>query len=131
MIKKLFSSILFLFISLFWVFPVFAVDDTGTPTSFKITVLKLEMSTDGGTTWIVVFDDSTGTELDLAAVSANTTVGNFVNNTIIPNGTYNAVRITMNQIFKITGTVTSSVANDGGLGTCGGLGSCWGAGRLC
>jgi hypothetical protein len=71
---------------------------TGTPTSFKVTVTKVEMW--NGSLWVALF--SGGAQLDLV------TGGTFreINNLTPPEGTYSKIRITIKNSFPLMGSVT-------------------------
>lgn len=71
---------------------------TGTPTSFKVTVTKVEMW--NGSSWVTIFSGSA--QLDLAA--GGTFSG--INDLTPPAGTYSKIRITIRNSFPLLGSVT-------------------------
>jgi hypothetical protein len=71
---------------------------TGTPTSFKVTVTKVEMW--NGNSWVTIFTGSA--QLDL--VAGGTFSG--ISNLNPPEGTYSKIRITIRNSFPLLGSVT-------------------------
>lgn len=70
---------------------------TGTPTSFKVTVIKVEMW--NGTSWVNIFEGSS--ELNL--VGPGTFPG--ISNLTLPDGTYSKIRVKINNAFQVLGSV--------------------------
>jgi len=83
---------------------------TGEPDAYKVTVKKVELSTDSGSTWSKTLGTKTQ-EFDIAAASVNSAIGNYLTGTpaLAPNTTYNAVRVTISSTFKLKGELTSGV----------------------
>ena len=83
---------------------------TGEPDAYKVTVKKVELSTDSGSTWSKTLGTKTQ-EFDIAAASVNSAIGNYLTGTpaLTPNTTYNAVRVTISSTFKLKGELTSGV----------------------
>lgn len=75
----------------------------GVPTSYKVIVKDCQMSTDGGTTWVTLW--TTGIEMDVASAAKGAEVLKFVQNLVIPSGTYNRLRYTVDKLMKVTGSV--------------------------
>ena len=77
--------------------------------SFTPTIQKLEISRDGGKTWVTVFDNNAA-PVDLVAISGQN-VGTFLGSAVVPSGKYNKSRVT------VTDTTFSFTVNDDlGLG---------------
>ena len=83
---------------------------TGEPDAYKVTVKKIELSTNSGSTWSKTLGTKTQ-EFDIAAASVNSAIGNYLTGTpsLTPNTTYNAVRVTISSTFKLKGELTSGV----------------------
>ena len=77
---------------------VWADDPTGTPTSFKVTVTKVEMW--NGSSWLTIFSGSA--QLDLVAGGTFSGIGNLTP----PVGTYSKIQITIRNSFPLLGSVT-------------------------
>jgi hypothetical protein len=71
---------------------------TGTPFSYKVTVTKVEMY--NGTSWVTIFSGTA--QLDM--VPGGTFPG--ISGLSLPAGTYSQVRITFNNAFPVTGTLS-------------------------
>jgi len=71
---------------------------TGTPTSFKVTVTKVEMW--NGSSRVTIFSGSA--QLDLVAGGTFSGIGNLTP----PAGTYSKIRITIRNSFPLLGSVT-------------------------
>ena len=71
---------------------------TGNPSSYKVTVTKVEMY--NGTLWVTIFSGTA--QLDM--VQGGTFPG--ISNLSLPAGTYSQVRITFNNAFPVTGTLS-------------------------
>ncbi len=72
--------------------------------SFNPTIQKLEISRDGGKTWVTVFDNNTA-PVDLVAINGQN-VGTFLGSAVVPSGRYNKSRVT------VTDTTFSFTVND-------------------
>lgn len=79
--------------------------DTGTPTSYKVTVTKVRMHS--GAAWQEIFSGSA--ELNMAA--GGTFPG--ISNLNLPVGTYDQVEVTFKNAFTVSGGVTFSVGASG------------------
>ncbi len=102
MVKRI---IFILAVYAFWVSPAYAVD---TLTSFQPTIQKLEISRNGGKTYITVFENNT-TPIDLVAINGQS-VGTFIGDASVPAGHYNQARVT------VTGVSFTFTANNGANG---------------
>ncbi len=71
---------------------------TGTPFSYKVTVTKVEMY--NGTSWVTIFSGTA--QLDM--VPGGTFPG--ISSLNLPAGTYSQMRITFNNAFPVTGTLS-------------------------
>ena len=82
------------------------------PTIYKVTIHKLELSSDSGSTWSVTLGTKTQ-EFDIASSSVNSAVGNYLAGTpsLAPNTTYNAVRVTVDETFKMKGEVSAGITS--------------------
>lgn len=74
---------------------------TATPAVYKVTLKKLEVSTNGGTTWITLKEADQ--EMDIASVTAGQVAAGYVSNAALPVGTYNRMRVTISATFKMQG----------------------------
>lgn len=83
--------------------------ETGNPSVYKVTVQRIELSADGGTTYTTVFSGSS--ELDIASANAGQVAGNFVSDIKIADGLYNRLRVTISATFKIKGSVVLNADN--------------------
>ncbi|MCP4576516.1 MAG: DUF4382 domain-containing protein, partial [Deltaproteobacteria bacterium] len=72
--------------------------DSGNPSSYKVTVSKVEMY--NGTTWVSIF--SGRAQLDM--VAGGTFSG--ISDLSLPAGTYSQIKITFNNAFPVTGTLS-------------------------
>lgn len=72
---------------------------TGNPSSYKVTVTKVEMW--NGTSWATIF--SGAAQLDM--VAGGTFPG--ISNLSLPAGTYSQVRVTFNNAFPVTGMLSN------------------------
>ena len=95
--KKTFISI-FLFVSLF-LSP--SVVMAGVASVYKITITKMELH--NGSSWVEVFS-GTSAEIDIASVSAGSSIGNILSGLTIPDGTYTQVRTTASANITLSGT---------------------------
>lgn len=75
---------------------------TGTPSVYKITMKRFEISQDGST-WFTVAN--TEIEVNIASVSAGSKVGDWITSSDIPVGTYTQVRPTVSSTFVMQGYV--------------------------
>lgn len=106
------TLISFLFIMLSWISNtpfLYAVDVL---TSFRTTISRLEISKDGGATWITIFDGSS-VSVDLVTLSGQG-VGTFLGEADIPAGVYNRARVrisTATLVFTVDGTGISGATN--------------------
>lgn len=89
----------------FLVSSAYAVD---TLTSFQPTIQKLEISRNGGKTYITVFENNT-TPIDLVAINGQN-VGTFIGDASVPAGNYNYARVI------VTGTSFTFTVNNGANG---------------
>ena len=71
-------------------------------------MIRVEFSKDSGTTWSKTVGTKTQ-EFDIASVNVNTAVGNYLSGVPVlePNVTYNAVRVTISETFKMKGEVVN------------------------
>src|SRR3989338_4165099 len=108
------ASFLTIFLSLIIISWAFA---TGPAAVYKVKVKTFELW--NGSQWITAFDGESNI-LDIAAVGAGQSAGNFMSGLMVPDGTYTQSRVTPHATFIIRG-------NDGAnytLGTNGGTGGC-------
>ncbi len=69
--------------------------------TYTVTVTKIEMSRDGGTTFATVFSGST--EINIASVTAGATAAGLVSGAALAPGTYTVVRTTIGSTLQIRG----------------------------
>lgn len=82
---------------------------TGTPSIYKVTMIKFEMSQNNGTTWFTVADSQV--QVDIASVNAGERVGSWVSGAAVPLGTYNRMRHTVSATFVMRGFVYYNTTN--------------------
>lgn len=80
-----------------------AQDATGTPTIYKVTVKKVEFSSDGGTTFITLREADQ--EMDIASVNAGAAAANYASGLSLTPASYNRVRVTISCTIKLRGSV--------------------------
>tara|TARA_B100000029_G_scaffold435737_1_gene449938 strand:+ start:896 stop:1582 length:687 start_codon:yes stop_codon:yes gene_type:complete len=81
---------------------------SGTPSSYKPTVTKVELCSSSSCSDPIVLGSSSK-EFDIASVTAGADVGNYLSDFSITLGrTYTHVRSTISSTFKVTGTVDVS-----------------------
>lgn len=88
----------------------------GPATVYKVRISRFEIF--NGTSWITLFD-GTSADLDIAAMSAGASAGNFFSGLAVPDGTYTQVRVTPSPTFVISGNdganyTTATVGANGG-----------------
>lgn len=85
---------------------VFAIGEiaTGPTTVYKVTLKKFELYNGSG--WITLYDGTGAGNLDIAAVSAGASAGNFFSGLSVPDGTYTQARVTPYSIFTIKGSLS-------------------------
>ena len=96
-------AVFLLLAELFFVdsFSLAATVATATPAVYKVTLKKLELSTNGGSTWITIKEADQ--EMDIASVNAGQVAAGYISNVSIPVGTYNRMRVTISATFKMQG----------------------------
>jgi len=77
-----------------------------TPTSYIVTMRKMEFSKDGGQTWYTFAEG--GGDFDIASVAPGQSVGAFGSGQVLPAGTYTKMRATISRFFKITASTTDA-----------------------
>jgi hypothetical protein len=82
----------------------FAQQATGTPTIYKVTVKKVEFSSDGGTTFVTLKEADQ--EMDIASVNAGALAANYASGATLPAATYNRIRVTISCTIKLRGNVS-------------------------
>ena len=70
-----------------------------TPEKYQITLKKVELSKDGGNTWVTV--GSGDLPFDIASAAAGAAAGNYISNTSLEAGVYNKMRATISRSFVI------------------------------
>lgn len=81
-------------------------DGTGTPETYKVSLAKFELSSDGGSTYITIFE-GTSDYMDIASVTAGQSAGNFLSGLSVLDGTYTHVRVTPSSVMKMKGSAVS------------------------
>lgn len=76
---------------------------TGTPTVYKVTVKKVEFSSDAGTTYIT--GKEADQEMDIASVNAGALAANYASGVVLPSATYNRIRVTLSCTIRLRGSV--------------------------
>ena len=112
MIKKIpvfILAILLSFISLSYAADPPDPDATGTPAVYKVTLERLRISSDGGTTWTTIKEEDV--EFDIASEDAGAAVGNFFAGTFQP-GTYDTIEHRHSATFTMQGFIIDAVGND-------------------
>lgn len=93
---------------------VYAADYVeGTPEKYQVTLKKVELSKDGGVTWVTV---GTGDlPFDIASQgTAGAVVGAYISNVSLNAGVYNKMRATISRSFVIKSTSSGVVQQTGG-----------------
>lgn len=91
----------------FNIMPANAALETGLAVEYVAYVSKFELSTNGGGTWVTVFEGtSTGVNMGSAHVSKGAYAGDFLSGLTVPDGTYNRVKVTPSGAFSIKGSIT-------------------------
>lgn len=85
----------------------YAVDSL---TAFQVTIQKLEISRNGGKTYMTIFDNNSAA-IDLVQINGQS-VGTFIGNMLVPAGTYNKSRVTISDV-TIQFTVNNEVNGNG------------------
>lgn len=83
-----------------------------TLTNFNNTIEKLEISRNGGKTWITVFEGN-ASSVDLVAVNGQN-VGTFIGNAIVPAGRYNKYRVRISDSTIVFGNLNCCGGPAGG-----------------
>jgi len=84
----------------------------GTPTVYRVTVRKIEISKDGGVTWVTL--GSGDMTFNIASVNAGAVVGNYISNTNVEAGTYNKMRATVSRTFTVRGNILQDAGANAG-----------------
>jgi hypothetical protein len=95
---------------LIWISGMPTVFALASITSFTTTIQRLEISKDGGITWITIFDGN-ARAVDLAQLKGQS-VGTLLGEAVIPAGTYNRARVrvtTATVTFSVDGAATEVV----------------------
>ena len=128
MYRQLFKNSIL--IGIIFIFSSTAFAATGPASTYKVTVTKFELSSDG-VNYTTVFS-GTSSELDIALASGSgQAVGNFMSGLSVPDGTYTHCKVTPSATFKISGNVGTNYTKstngpDGGcaMGTASQQGEC-------
>lgn len=112
--KTLLLTFLFVFVLL-----LPSIVTAGVASVYKITITKMELH--NGSSWVEVFS-GTSAEIDIASVSAGSSIGNILSGLTIPDGTYTQVRTTASANITLSGTdggfyttaTTNTVGDDTG-----------------
>ena len=90
------------FILLVFVHQSYAVTVTqATPTVYKLTMQKFEVSSDKGTTWTTL--QQKNQEIDIASVNAGQVAAGYVSDAAMAVGVYNRIRVTISATFTMQG----------------------------
>lgn len=89
---------------------------TGPASVYKVRISKFEIFNGAG--WITLFE-GTSSDLDIAAMSAGSSAGNFFSGLSVPDGTYTQIRVTPSPTFVFSGNdganyTTAAVGVNGG-----------------
>ncbi len=91
-------------LALLWAGPAWAASGDADGT-YTVTVTKIEMSQDGGSTYFTVFEGSQ--TINIAAANAGAVAAGLVSGTGVPPGTYNQIRTTLGDTLSIKGYVNN------------------------
>ncbi len=84
----------------------------GTPTVYRVTVRRMEISKDSGQTWVTL--GSGDLTFNIASANAGAVVGSYASNANIDAGTYNKMRATVSRTFAVRGNMLQDAgANNG------------------
>lgn len=84
----------------------------GTPTVYRVTVRRIELSKDGGQNWVTL--GSGDLTFNIASANAGAVVGSYASNANIEAGTYNKMRATVSRIFSVTGNLLQDAGVNNG-----------------
>lgn len=70
---------------------------------FTITITKVEISYDSGSTWNTIYESATGTTMNINSADIGARVSSLTLATNLPNGTVNRVRVTAADTASFTG----------------------------
>lgn len=73
--------------------------------TYSVTITRIEVSTDGGSTYTTIFSGSQA--VNIASVSAGATVAGLANGVSLEAGTYNVVRVTLGSTLLLKGYVNN------------------------
>mgnify|MGYP001563587608 CR=1 FL=1 len=102
--KKIHIFSIILAILAFFTSSAFA--DTSVTNKYQVSLTKFELFNSGTNQWVTLYEGNSVT-LDIASVSVNQAVGNFMSGLSVPDGTYTKARATPSTTFVIKGSVTS------------------------
>jgi hypothetical protein len=106
--KCLLISITIVFILLCFTIESFAQGDAST---YKVTVQSIQLKTVAGT-WVTIA--SPNQVLDIASVSAGATAGSFLNDAVIPVGTYDNFKVVLSETMIFAGNDGARYTRAGG-----------------
>ena len=89
---------------------------TATPTVYKMTMKKVEASSNGGTSYITIGEgDQT---INVASVSAGAKAADYIKAVSLPDGFYNRMRVTISNVFTLQGNLTQDAGLNNGVNFC-------------
>ena len=102
-------ALFFIFlVNIFFVSNVFAADDVATPSTYKVTMKKIELCTSNACSSPTVLAEKDGT-FDIASVTAGADVGSWISSFALEVGkTYTHIRATISTTMTIAGYTTNS-----------------------
>ncbi len=74
--------------------------------TYTVTLTKIEMSGDGGATYLTLFSGSS--DINIASASAGAAVAGLVSGVGVPPGSYNRIRVTLGSTLRIKGYVNNT-----------------------
>ncbi|MFT5206434.1 MAG: hypothetical protein ACI9CF_000172 [Candidatus Omnitrophota bacterium] len=92
-----------------------ALAATADPTVYKITMKKIEVSTDGSIFITLAENDAV---IDIASVSSGIAAAQYVGNVDLPDGTYTNIRATISNSFTLQGAITQDAGVNTGTQFC-------------
>lgn len=83
-----------------------AQDATARPDVYRVTLRKMEFSTNNGTTWVTLKEEDL--TFNMSDVAAGASVGNYISGAGLPVGTYNRMRVTVSCTMALKGEITNA-----------------------
>ena len=76
--------------------------------TYTVTITKIEMSSNGGSSYMTLFSGSS--DINIASASAGAVAAGLVSGADVPPGAYNRIRVTLSSILRLKGFVNNTGA---------------------